>query len=126
MRRGNSRTCRFDKLLKLAVSQIAEYDARRLQRIGGQLRRNLRVNAAGRYKQIGMAVIIEIDDAGAPTHETRLHAQAACDRHVLEKILPLIAVEDAGVIGEMRLENIEIAIQVEVARAHSHAGLFVA
>ena len=62
----------------LAVAQIAEHQARRLERILRAASLDLRIDAAGHDKEVRIAVIIEIDDAGAPTDEPRLHAESRC------------------------------------------------
>ena len=44
-------------------------------------------------------------------------------RHFIEIALPVVAIKAAGVFGEMRLEQIKMAVEVVVADAHAHAGL---
>ena len=36
----------------------------------------------------------------------------------------VVAVEDVGVVGEMRLEDVQVAVEIVIADAYAHAGLF--
>src|SRR4029077_18188907 len=71
----NGRTGFVAKFLKRVVAEIAEKHARTLVREFGQLLFDLGIDAAGDDKEIGPAVVIEIEHAGAPADKTRLDAE---------------------------------------------------
>src|SRR5262249_7968572 len=62
----------------------------------------------------------------APSNKTGLHTKSARNGHIVERIFSQIAVEDGGVVGEMRFQDVQIAVQVEIPDANSHSRLFVA
>ena len=70
-----------------------------------------------------MAVVVEIDNARSPADVARLDADAGADGDVVEVALAVVPVEDVRVVGEMRLEDVEVAVEVVVADADAHARL---
>ena len=121
--RGNTGTRLVNQLLELAVPQIAKNDPRRFCGITGQLLLNFRIHIAGNQEQIRTAVIVEIHDTRAPSDESGLHAQsrAVCD--VFKGSFAVVVIEDVSIVGEMRLEDVEIPVEIEIADAHAHACL---
>ncbi len=115
VRRRDAAARFLDQLLEAAVAQIAKHQPRRSERIGGQRSLHFRVHAAGHEEQVGKPVVVQIDDARAPADEPRLHADARADREIVEVALAVVAVQDVGVVGEMRLEDIEVAVEIVIA-----------
>src|SRR5262249_16814041 len=112
-----------DQLLEFAVPQIAKDYSRCMERIGWQLLFHFRIDTAGHKENVRVAIIIKIEDPGAPSDETGLDAEAAANGAIVEGAFAVVAIENAGVIGEMRLENIQVAVQIEIADADSHSCL---
>ena len=81
------------------------------------------IDVAGHVHEIGAAVVVEIGHAGGPLDMTIQHAEAGGGCDILEDALPHVAIERRDVVGEMRLEDVEPPIGVEVADRHTHAGL---
>ena len=72
-----------------------------------------------------MAVVIEIDDARAPADEARLNSDARRARHILKIRLPIVAIQSVGIFGKVRLEKIDVPIQIVIADADAHPRLFL-
>src|SRR5207249_10647892 len=100
-----------------------EHNTRRAQRITRQLRLHFRIYVSGDQEQIRQPVVIQIDDARTPPDVTRLDAQASPYGYVLEISFTFVAIKDVGVVGEMRLENVQIAVEMVIADADPHPGL---
>ena len=75
------------QFLEPAVAEVAKHQPRRVERIVGQRPLDFGVDAAGHHEQVGQAVVVEIDDAGAPADVARLDAEPA--RMVTSSKLPL-------------------------------------
>ena len=117
VRRGDAGARFLDQLLEPAVAEVAEHQPRRLERIGRQRPldfRDRRCRSPGTGRE---AVVVEIDDAGAPADVARLDADARADRDVVEVALAVVAIEHVGVVGEVRLEDVEVAVEIVVADA---------
>src|SRR5260370_430080 len=64
---------------KRPLPRFAKHDARRLGRKRRQLRLQFRMHAACDQKQVGITVVVQIDDARPPTNKARFHAQGIVD-----------------------------------------------
>src|SRR5438034_4419816 len=123
MRGGNARAGFADQLFKYALPQVSENRARSLVRVLGELLLDLRVNMAGRHEQVRIAVVIQINNPRAPTHVTRLDPQARGRGGVLKVRLSIVTIKNVPIIGEVRLEDIEVPIQIIIAHCDAHARL---
>ena len=56
----------------------------------------------------------------------RFHAEARLETDVPVLAFPLTFVQHLGVVGEVRLENVQDAIAVVVSQGEAHAGLLLA
>src|ERR1017187_9361815 len=83
MRRRDPRTG-IGNLFKGAIAQVSEENPRRAIRILGEFLFDLRVHAAGYKKDVRQAIVIEVDDAGAPTGEANLDAEFCLQRLIVE------------------------------------------
>ena len=79
---------------------------------------HLRINAAGNQKKVRPAVVIQVHKSRAPAHEPGLHRDPRLDRHILEVAVTRPCDRDARVVGEVRLEDVQAPVQVEVAHAN--------
>jgi hypothetical protein len=70
-----------------------------------------------------VAVVVEIGHAGAPLDVAVLHPQARSRRDVFEQTLAEIAVKRGHVIGEVRLQQVQPAVDVEISNGQPHPGL---
>ena len=124
MRSAHATASLLYQFLESSVPQIAKHKAGSPERIGWESSLHLGIYASGRDEQIREAVVVEIDDAGAPPYIASFDAQAGADGDVVEVPFPVVAVEDIGIVGEVRFEDVEVSVEVVVADAHTHAGLF--
>ena len=74
-----------------------------------------RIDAAGHPENIRVAVVVEVRDADAPADVARLDAEPGREGDVAEIALAVVDVQRRRVVGEVGLEDIEIAVQLEVA-----------
>jgi len=124
VRRRHARTGAVHQLLELPATQISKDHPRRLVGIRGNLRLQFRINAPSGEEQIRQPVVIQVQHGGSPAGVPRLHSQPRRHGHVVEIPLPVVAVEHAGVVAEVRLEDVQIAVQVVVADRQAHPRLF--
>src|ERR1019366_6858855 len=87
---------------------------------------HLWIDAASHPEQVGVTVIVEIQDGCAPAYITGLDAQAGSNGDIFEAPLAAIGIQGWGVFVEVRLQNAEGAVEIEVPDAQSHACLFLA
>ena len=113
----------FEELFEAAVAEIAEQHPRRRRRIPLVLSGDLRVNTAGHEEDVRQAAVVQIRQARPPAHVAGLDPDPRAQRHVVEVPFPVIAVQHVGVIGKVRLEQVQAAAAVVVADRHAHAGL---
>src|SRR5205823_6231556 len=76
-----------------------------------------------RHKQVRIAIVIQIHNPGAPADVASLDSQPRGCCLVNEVSLSVVAVENVPVIGKMRLEDIEVPVQIVVTHSNAHAGL---
>ncbi len=65
---------------------------------------------AGNHKEVWKTVVVEVDDACSPAHITSFNSNPRRPRSVLEISFPVVVIKDVGVICEVRLEQIKMAI----------------
>ena len=123
VRGRQARACLVDQFLEAPVPEIAEDHVGSLVRIVRQLGLDFRVNAPGNVRQVRHAVVVEIGDRRAPADEPSFDAQSGLDRLVVEHSRAVIAIENVGVVGEVRLEQVQIAVEIVIANSDSHARL---
>ena len=111
------------QFFKRAVAQVAEDRARGFVGILRQLALHFRVNVACNHEQIGIAIVIQIDDAGAPADVTGIDCEARRSGEVVEVSLAVIVIKAVGVLGEVGFEQIEMTVEIIVANADAHSGL---
>src|SRR5262245_9189126 len=80
----DSRTGLSDQFLEPGVTQVAEDHARSFERHRGELLLHLRINVTRHPEDVGVAVVVQVRDAGAPTDEAGLHGEARAHGHVAE------------------------------------------
>src|SRR5689334_22276663 len=115
MRLGNSRARILQYFFESPSAQVAVNHIRSFVRFRRDGALHLGIHHAGREEEVGQTVVIEIDDARAPTDEARLHSQAGAERDIAEVSSSIVAVEDRGVIAKVSFENVETAVGIEIA-----------
>ena len=83
-----------------------------------------RINHARGEEQLRKAVVVEIRNGRSPADIAILDSEARPQGRVVKVALTVIAVEDFRIASEVRLENVEESVAVEVADAKTHACLF--
>src|SRR6267142_148374 len=73
---GYARPSFLDQLFKHAFAQVSKNGARRLIRVLRKLFLNSWIYVPRRHEQIRPAVIVQINDAGAPANEPRFNSQS--------------------------------------------------
>src|SRR5437867_10022437 len=111
---------------ELSVPQITIYYlALSITRLGIGLG-HLRINVAIADENIGPAIVVEIDEARAPTAKACISAQSRLKGCVLEDHFTQVPIEAGSVAGEIRLHDIEVTIAVKIDRRAAHPGLRLA
>ena len=85
---------------------------------------NLRVNVTCDHEQVRTTIVIEIDYSGAPADIACLHSNARSAGNIVESSLTIVVVENVGVIREVRLEKVQMSVEVIVANRNPHPRLF--
>src|SRR4029077_4272006 len=94
------------QLLEGTIAQGPKDGARRLVCVLRQLALDFRVDVAGHHEDIGVTVVVEIDDAGSPADVARFHGNASRAGHIVKISFPVVVVEAVGIFGEVGLEEI--------------------
>ena len=123
MMRRHARPRLVDQLFKLARRQRPKQESRSFVRIGGQFLLDLGIDQAGHGEKVRQSVVIEILHPRAPADISCLNAEARADRNVVEEALAVVPVQDVRVVGKVRLENVERAVEIEIPHAEAHPGL---
>ena len=126
MRRGNAGASSFDEFFKGLISEITKNGAGRLVRILAELSFDFRVNVTGNHEKIGMTIVIQIDYSGAPANKTGLNSNTSAAGDIIKIALTVIVIKNAGVVGKVGLEEIEMSVEIIIANPDAHAGLFFA
>src|SRR5258708_24744143 len=72
------------------------------------------------------AIVIEVEESATPAQKLRVRAQACCEGRLLEVAATEVAVERGRVAGEVRLDQVEIAIEIVVGGGDAHTSLGLA
>src|ERR1017187_10085922 len=111
------------EFFKHPVSQVPEKDARCFVGIVSQLAFNLRINAASNDENIWISIVVEIGNSGAPTYEPGLNPDFCGPGPVIEIAFTVVAVNAASVAHEVRLEYIQVSVEIVVSDADAHSRL---
>src|SRR6185369_7787832 len=82
--------------------------------------------ASAHEKNIRQSVVVQIHDTGAPAYVAGLYADTGSASYVFEVGFAIVAIQTVRVFAEMRLEQIDVAVEIVIADADSHPGLFLA
>src|SRR5215467_10283859 len=84
-----------------------------------------RINMAIGYKQVEQAIIVEIQEACAPSKERYCwRAQPSLVGHVRKTSVALIAIKRVVVVGKTGDVKIQFAVSVVISNGDPHRGLF--
>ena len=98
MKLCNSRPRFGAKLFERRISQITKNDVGRFIGKIGQLALNFRIDIPRYNENVGIPIVVEIDNARSPTDESRLHANLRSAGAVVETSLPVISVNAARIV----------------------------
>src|SRR5205823_4142382 len=118
-----TRTRLPDEFFENAFAQVPKDDAWCLIGVLRQRSFHLRVNMACNHEEIWKTVIVEVHDASSPAYVSCFNPETRGPRGILKVPLPVVAIKDVGVVRKMRLEQIEVSVQVIIADANPHARL---
>ena len=74
-------------------------------------------------QDVGPAVVVEIKKSASPSQELRVRAQSGCERRVFEGCVAQIVIERGRVAREIRLHQVQIAVEIVISRGDSHPSL---
>ena len=111
---GDTRASLFHQFFEGPIAEVPKYSARCLVRVLWQLALDLRVNVTRDHEQIGIAVVIEVDNSGSPTDVARFYPDAGGTGDVVEIAFSVIVVKAVGVVGEVGLKEIQMPVQIIV------------
>src|ERR1022692_3543230 len=123
--RGRDPRTGIGNLFKGAIAQVPEENPRRPVRILWEFLFDLRVHTAGYKKDVRQAIVIEVDDASAPTGEANFDAEFCLQRLIVEIAGAIVLVQHLCILGKVGLENVQMAVQIVVADTDSHPRLFL-
>src|SRR6266480_1615623 len=75
---------------------------------------------------VGPAIVVVVEKSATPSHVPVIDSNAGGERDIGESSVSVVVIEIAGVVGKVRLEDVEPAIAVVVGDSDSHARLLVA
>ncbi len=65
-------------------------------------------------EEIGPAVVVDVGEHGAPAEGIGVDGEACGEGHIGEGAVAVVVVEGGGVVGEVGLEEVEVAVAVVV------------
>ena len=77
-------------------------------------------------QQIREAVIVDIREHRAPAERVQVDPQTGRERHIGKRPVAVRVVERGGIVGEVRLEEVEVPVAVIVGGGRAHASLLAA
>src|ERR1700733_3526669 len=113
-------TLRF-QFFKSAVAEVTEQNAWRFVGIQRQRLFNLGIHAAGHKEYIRIPVVIQIDHPRAPACEACLNTGPRSARDLVEIRLPVIPIETTRVADKVRLEKVQMPVEVIVSNPDTHS-----
>src|ERR1017187_5092994 len=112
-------------LFKAAIAQVPEENSRGPVRILWKFLFDLRIHTSGYKEDVRQAIVIEVDDASAPTGEENFDAEFCLQSLIVEIAGAIVLVQHLCIFGKVGLENIQMAVQIVVADTDSHPRLFL-
>ena len=106
---------------KVPIALIAEDETRIAGGIFCVDLLEFRRDRAGNNENVGIAVIVEVDQSGAPTDEAAFAAETGAKRYVFEFSLAIVAVEASGLVYEVGLHQVDVTVEIVVSDPDSHA-----
>ena len=126
---GRGRHRRTEPLRDVLEASVAEVAVHDLALLVARLRLDpldLRIDVAIDDEEVEPAVVVEIDEADAPSEPAGVQPDAGGERPIVAEALAAVGVQRRGVAGEVGLEEIDGAIAVVVADRDAHPGLRLA
>jgi hypothetical protein len=120
---GPSPIAKFDKC---AIPLIAEDEARAPGRVLGVYLLKLGIDRAGNQQNVRIAVVVQIHEPGSPTDEATLRTETGLGGNILKLAFSVVAIEAGGLVLEVRLDHVEVAVEVVVSDTNAHAAQLLA
>src|SRR4030095_13727360 len=124
--RRDRRTEAFADIDETALAAVAIDDLALLVSGFGRDLPDFRIHVAVREEQIEPAVVVEIDERGAPPEPPRVQADAGREGAILAEPVAGVGIQRRRIAGEVRLEDVQGAVAIVVADRDAHAGLRLA
>src|SRR5581483_4870774 len=84
---------------------------------------DLRINVAVYKKQVGPAVVVEVEEHRSPAEILGVQSDAGGESGIGEGSIAIVVIERGAVVGEVGFEDIEAAIAIVVGHGRAHACL---
>lgn len=112
------------QFLKSAVAQVTKQNAWSLVGILRQRLFNLGIHTACYKEHIRVPVVIQVNHPRAPACEARLYTRLRGSSYLIEIRLPVIPIKTTRVADKMRLEKVQVPVEVIVSDPDAHSSLF--
>src|SRR5450432_3039019 len=108
------------------ISEILVDQARILVGLTDSVPLNLRVDMPVDLHDVLPAIVIDVNEPTAPRNILIVNADTRRERNITKGSVAVVVIEVAGVVREVRLEDVEPPVAVVVRYSHTHTRLFVA
>src|SRR5690348_12262813 len=96
------------------IAVVVIKDARFLEGAAEMLAIDFWIDVAVGEEEIGPAVVIKVEEHGAPAEVFGVEAEAGGESNVVESAVAVVAVERGSVVREIGFEDVEVAVAVGV------------
>src|SRR5438270_13246358 len=102
---GDARAGFLDQLFESAIAQVPKHQAWSAKRVRGNFLFDFGIDTACGHEEIGESIIVQINDASAPSNVACLNPQSRVNRHIIKVSFTVIVIENVGIVGEVLFEN---------------------
>src|SRR5208283_4905077 len=75
-------------------------------------------------ENVGPAIVVEIEEAAAPSQILRMQAKSGLEGGIFEAPVALVAIERGCISGKIGFQNVEVAVEIVISGRDSHARLW--
>src|SRR5437773_7238079 len=101
-------------LLETPIAEVAKDLARHFEAVIGNRFFDFGIYRPVDFQQVEPAVVVEIGESRAPTHEARLDGQSCGSGYIVKKFPLHVVAENGCVVAEVRGKDIEKPVAVVV------------